>query len=90
MYAFSSFFLQFLDKRGYDSVRGWTNKVVISAYDILLVPVFLTDHWCVAKIDLRMKQITFMDSMGSHNTECPAKLLRYIRCEMKDVNYSWN
>jgi sentrin-specific protease 1 len=48
VYAFNTFFLQNLESKGYASVKRWTRKVDVFSYDILLVPVHLGNHWCLA------------------------------------------
>ncbi len=47
-YAFSSFFYPRLAESGHAAVARWTRKVDIFAYDLLLVPVHLGAHWCLA------------------------------------------
>lgn len=47
-YMFNSFFFETLLKRGYAGVKRWTRKVDIFSYDIILVPIHLTVHWCMA------------------------------------------
>ena len=84
VYAFSTFFLTRFIEMGYGSVRRWTRRDDIFAHDILLVPVHLGMHWCMAIIDLRRKQIKYMDSMGGRNDECLATLLEYLSQEMLD------
>ncbi|KAI6178160.1 hypothetical protein M3Y98_00470800 [Aphelenchoides besseyi] len=47
-YAFNTFFLSTLQQRGYAGVKRWTRKVDVFSYDVLLVPVHLGNHWCLA------------------------------------------
>ncbi|VDK29820.1 unnamed protein product [Gongylonema pulchrum] len=47
-YAFSTFFYSTLSSKGYASVKRWTRKIDIFAYELLLVPVHLGAHWCLA------------------------------------------
>ncbi|VDM66843.1 unnamed protein product [Strongylus vulgaris] len=47
-YAFNTFFYANISTKGYSSVKRWTRKVDIFAYDVLLVPVHLSVHWCMA------------------------------------------
>lgn len=46
--AFNTFFYPKLLKSGYAAVRRWTKKMDIFSKDILLVPVHLGVHWCLA------------------------------------------
>ncbi|KIH51212.1 hypothetical protein ANCDUO_18704 [Ancylostoma duodenale] len=47
-YAFNTFFYANISTKGYASVKRWTRKVDIFAHDVLLVPVHLSVHWCMA------------------------------------------
>ncbi|RZF40755.1 hypothetical protein LSTR_LSTR016834 [Laodelphax striatellus] len=70
VHAFATFFYQRLIESGHASVSRWTKKVDIFAQDLIIVPVHLRSHWCMAIIDLRNKVVEYYDSMGSHNNEC--------------------
>ena len=70
VYAFTTFFYPKLIKTGYGTVRRWTKKVDVFAHDLLIVPVHLGMHWCLATIDLRSKQINYYDSMHGDNNKC--------------------
>ena len=63
---------------GYHEVRRWTRGVDIFSYDMLLVPVHKNSHWTRVIVDLRVKQISNMDSMGGRNDERLALLLQYL------------
>ena len=63
VYAFSTFFYPNLMKKGFESVRRWTKRINIFTYDILLIPVHLGNHWCLAAINLKEKMITYYDSI---------------------------
>ncbi|XP_018497652.1 sentrin-specific protease 1-like [Galendromus occidentalis] len=88
VYAFNTFFLTRYIEMGYSAVRRWTRRDDIFAHDILLVPVHLGMHWCMAIVDLRVKQIKYMDSMGGRNDACLATLLEYLSQEMSDKKNS--
>ena len=66
-YAFTTFFYSTLIDRGYTAVRRWTKKVDLFSHAVLLVPVHLGMHWCLAAVDLDRKKITYYDSMGGNN-----------------------
>lgn len=88
VYAFNTFFLTRYIEMGYSAVRRWTRRDDIFAHDILLVPVHLGMHWCMAIVDLRVKQIKYMDSMGGRNDECLGTLLDYLAQELEDKKKS--
>ncbi|KAK9407372.1 sentrin-specific protease 1 [Crotalus adamanteus] len=76
VHAFNTFFFTKLKTAGYPAVKRWTKKVDIFSVDILLVPIHLGVHWCLAVTDFRKKTITYYDSMGGSNSEACKILLR--------------
>ncbi|KAF6214619.1 hypothetical protein GE061_009362 [Apolygus lucorum] len=83
VYAFSTFFFPAL-KNGYDRVRRYTRKVDLFSKDLILVPIHLSVHWCMAKIDMKRKEIVYYDSMLSSNTHVLEMLKNYLSSEHKD------
>lgn len=83
-YAMNTFFYPKLLNHGHSSLKRWTRKVDIFAYDLIAVPIHLGMHWCMAIIDFRDKTICYYDSMGSSNKTCLETLLRYLREEHFD------
>merc|ERR1712062_78806 len=65
VYTMNTFFLPKLMKTGFDAIKRWTRKVDIFSFDIILVPVHLDVHWCLAVMNLKKKSVNFYDSMGS-------------------------
>ena len=55
VYAFSTFFFSRLMDAGYSAVRRWTKKVDLFSYSLVLVPVHLGMHWCLAAVDMDAK-----------------------------------
>ena len=88
VYAMNTFFLPKLMKTGYDSIKRWTRKIDIFSYDILLVPVHLDVHWCLAIINLKKKGVFFYDSMGSDKNDILKALLKYLQSEHKNKKNS--
>ncbi|KAK7061142.1 SUMO1 sentrin specific peptidase 1 [Halocaridina rubra] len=88
VYAFNTFFYPKLVKMGYSSVRRWTKKVDIFSHDLLLVPVHLGMHWCLATIDFRTKHIRYYDSMLGDNEKCLEALVKYLESEHQDKKQS--
>lgn len=48
IHSFNSFFYSKLIKTGHASLRRWTKKVDLFTMDMILVPVHLGMHWCLA------------------------------------------
>lgn len=78
VYAFNTFFYPKLVTNGHASLRRWTKKIDIFSYDIILIPVHLGMHWCMAVIDFRSKEVRYYDSMGAPNDRCLQALLYYL------------
>lgn len=83
-HAMNTFFFPKISKDGYSSVRRWTKKVDIFAFDVLVVPIHLSMHWCMAIIDFRAKTINYFDSMGRSNDKCLKILYNYLQQEHLD------
>ncbi|XP_053147234.1 sentrin-specific protease 1 isoform X2 [Hemicordylus capensis] len=84
VHAFNTFFFTKLKTAGYQAVKRWTKKVDIFSVNILLVPIHLGVHWCLAVIDFRKNTITYYDSMGGSNSEACKILLQYLKQESLD------
>ncbi|CAM5168980.1 unnamed protein product [Eretmochelys imbricata] len=84
VHAFNTFFFTKLKTAGYQAVKRWTKKVDVFSVDVLLVPIHLGVHWCLAVIDFRKKTITYYDSMGGINNEACRILLQYLKQESLD------
>ncbi|CAF1662235.1 unnamed protein product, partial [Didymodactylos carnosus] len=48
MHYFSTFFYEKLSKEGAEKMARWTRKINIFTYDIILIPIHLTNHWALA------------------------------------------
>eukprot|EP00092_Neocalanus_flemingeri_P025291 GFUD01027423.1.p1 GENE.GFUD01027423.1~~GFUD01027423.1.p1 ORF type:complete len:678 (+),score=252.81 GFUD01027423.1:55-2088(+) len=81
VYAFTTFFYPKLKEGGHATVKRWTKKVDIFSHSLILVPVHLGMHWCLATIDMTSKVITYYDSMGGNNTNCLKCLADYLKEE---------
>ena len=81
IHAFSSFFYSKLLKEGYASVNKWTKKINIFEMDLVLVPVHMGNHWCLAVIDMRNNEIKYYDSLGGTNYGCLITLAKYLADE---------
>ena len=67
VYAFSTFFYPRLMDVGFNAVKRWTKKVDLFSQSLILIPVHLGMHWCLATIDMDAKAIVYYDSMGGNN-----------------------
>ncbi|EGT58189.1 hypothetical protein CAEBREN_15613 [Caenorhabditis brenneri] len=83
-YAFNTFFYTNIIEKGYTSVKRWTKKVDLFSYEIILVPVHLGMHWCMAVIDMVAQKIEFYDSLYDDNTDVLPALKMYIAEESLD------
>ncbi|GFG37084.1 hypothetical protein Cfor_07923 [Coptotermes formosanus] len=84
VYAFSTFFYPRLLSGGHAALKRWTRKVDIFSHDLIIVPVHLGVHWCLATIDFRNKAVKYYDSMGSPNNKCLQSLMKYLQDESLD------
>ena len=81
IHCMSTYFFLNLIMRGYDALERWTKDVDIFSYDILLVPIHMDMHWCIAIIDFRSPGVFYYDSMGGHNMPALSAILSYLREE---------
>ncbi|GLH10887.1 Uncharacterized protein GBIM_15766 [Gryllus bimaculatus] len=84
VYCFNTFFYPKLESQGHSSLKRWTRKIDIFAHELLIVPVHLGVHWCLACINLKEKKILYYDSMGGKNNTCLQTLMRYLQDESMD------
>ena len=42
---------------GYSTLKRWTRKVDIFAHDIILIPVHLGMHWCLAVVNFKVSRL---------------------------------
>ena len=64
---------------GHVAIKRWTKKIDIFSFDLILIPVHLGMHWCLATIDLKRKGVFYYDSMGGDNEPCLNALLKYLQ-----------
>jgi len=88
VYATNTFFYPKLMQQGHSALKRWTRKVDIFSFDLILVPVHLGMHWCLATIDLKRKGVFYYDSMGGDNISCLDALLKYLQDEHMDKKKS--
>ena len=83
VYAFNTFFYPRLMDKGYSMVKRWTKKVDLFSYSLVLIPVHLGMHWCLATVDMDRKSIIYYDSMGGNNRAAVQGLATYLQEEHK-------
>lgn len=88
LHAFNTFFYPKLVKGGYKEVRRWAKKakVDIAACDLILVPVHLGVHWCMASINARERRFEYWDSLSGGAGEAFAALRAYYAGEAPGVD----
>ncbi|XP_049841261.1 uncharacterized protein LOC126291683 isoform X18 [Schistocerca gregaria] len=87
VYAYDTFFFPKLIKCGYESVKKWTRVVDVFKHDILIIPVHLGTHWCMAAVDFRKQTLVYYDSMGGENESCLKTIWNYLNeeCAQRSV-----
>ena len=93
VHIFNTFFYPRIIKNGHSGVERWTRKIDIFSFDLILVPIHLETHWCMAVIDFRRKEIVYFDSLKRNNSQCIIELKKYLNEESKskgNVKYDFN
>ena len=100
VFAFSTFFYPKLVAGGYNGVSEWMKAVDIFSMELLLIPLHLQTHWCLATIDFTLQRFCYYDSLQAMNSTLQAmnstslQLLRqYIQqksfyCKSVDYKFS--
>lgn len=78
VHAMNTFFYMRLNEVGFSGVKRWSRKYDIFSFDLMVVPIHLQMHWCMAIVDFRVKQINYYDSMGKPNNHCLEVLFKYL------------
>lgn len=84
VHIFNTFFYPKIMKVGHSGVKRWTRKIDIFSYDLILIPIHLGMHWCLAVIDFKNKEIVYYDSLRGNNPQCIMGLKKYLDDESKD------
>ena len=84
VHVFNTFFYPKIMKSGHAGVKRWTRKINIFEMDVILVPVHLGMHWCLAVIDFKNKQLAYYDSMKGNNMQCLEAMRSYLEAESMD------
>ena len=85
VYAFGTNFFGNIMTKGYTSVKSWTQKLDLFTFDMIIIPVHLDIHWCLAVVNLKEKTVKFYDSLPGHYKKKYLEVLRkYIEQEHMD------
>ena len=79
VYVSSTFFYPKLVRFGSQAVCRWTKETDLFSKRLLLVPVHLGAHWCLASISTADLQIVYYDSLHEPNPACLETLKSYFR-----------
>jgi len=93
VHVFNTFFYPKIIKMGHAGVKRWTRKIDVFSFDLILIPVHLGMHWCLAAIDFQNKQIAYYDSLKGNNGKCLQALSEYLQAESLDkkkVDFDFN
>ncbi|XP_037067821.1 sentrin-specific protease 2-like [Peromyscus leucopus] len=83
VHAFNTFFYTKFKCGGYRSVKRWTQAVNLFAKELILVPIHLDVHWSLVVVDLRIKHIVYLDSMGQKRPDVLKMIFQYLQDESK-------
>ena len=56
------------------------SKVDVFVHNIILIPIHLGMHWCLATIHFHQQQFQYFDSLGGSNLSCLNRLRFEIMC----------
>ncbi|XP_064393502.1 sentrin-specific protease 1-like isoform X2 [Halichondria panicea] len=84
VHVMSSFFYPKLSQSGYTSVRRWTKKVDIFSMELVLFPIHLGMHWCLAAADFKTSTLTYYDSLLGNNSSCLPRIKKYLEDESEN------
>ncbi|XP_050524521.1 sentrin-specific protease 2-like [Daktulosphaira vitifoliae] len=86
IYAFDSFFIPSIKRRGIDIINAKFKHDVFSK-NLLMAPLNINNnHWIIAIVDVSQKEIIVYDSLDCHNGK-EVKILQYFLCEHKHTKY---
>ena len=63
IFVFNTFFYPKLKEQGYEGVRRWTRRVDLFSFEKIILPIHLTNHWCLAAVNLRERRFEYYDSL---------------------------
>ena len=66
----------------------WMKDVDLFNKELLLIPIHLETHWCLATVDFKLQQFGYYDSMKGINHMCLQLLREYIEHKAFDLKSS--
>ena len=66
----------------------WMKDVDLFDKELLLIPIHLETHWCLATVDFKLKQFRYYDSLKGINHMCLQLLREYIEHKAFDLKSS--
>eukprot|EP01119_Soliformovum_irregulare_P018472 TRINITY_DN5677_c0_g1_i1.p1 TRINITY_DN5677_c0_g1~~TRINITY_DN5677_c0_g1_i1.p1 ORF type:complete len:536 (+),score=127.58 TRINITY_DN5677_c0_g1_i1:67-1674(+) len=81
---FNTFFYKFMDQNGYAKVRTWTRRIDIFSMDMIIIPVHMPGHWCLAVVNNKEKKFQYFDSYGHPNRRAFQVMRDWLKNEWKD------
>lgn len=90
LYSFDSFFYIKLYNNDLNVLRRWTRSLNIFNFRIVLIPIFLVNHWTLVEIDFIKKTISYYDSYHKDNFFSLNLIFNWIINESKSRNYLIN
>lgn len=87
VHAFSTFFYKNLKEGGHNKVRRWAKRggvegKKIAQLDFIFVPINVHgNHWTLAVVDFKKKEIVYYDSMAGSMSDVFTNLREYLKAE---------
>ena len=85
VHSFSTFFYPKLSSGGYKAVCRWAKGVDIVSQRLLLFPIHLENHWCLATVNIPDCHISCYDSLVKDNHVCLENLEQYMSQKLRDT-----
>jgi len=74
-----------IKKKGYKSVEKWTKKKKIFDLQYLLIPVYLSAHWCMMIVDTVSRKISYYDSFRGTSEKFYEVIVDFLQEEWRKV-----
>ena len=72
----------------YEAVQRWTRGDDVLYDRLLLFPIHLEMHWCLASVNSAKKEILYYNSLMDYNTICMRHLRQYMEQVSAGTEYS--
>ena len=89
IFVYSTFFYPKVLSCGYNAVRQWTHGEDIFSKRLLLFPIHLRVHWCLAAVNLEEYSITYYDSLKEENPVCSTTIRNYLMQHSSNRAVDW-